>query len=431
MGIDEPQPSPSRRSVRRLGWLAAGALVAWTHPKPAAPSAARAVYRWSPNVAAGAPEPGHQKAETSVAIDGRGTIWLSFLDATYHRVATGTWIDWPRRVLLTSSADQGRGFGPPAEVTASGTDEMLGLDPQGRLWLTWVDFARRELLVERVGAPPVACPSVGAGKHYDQASLVFAPDGSVEVAGVVLPEPQEVAQCARRRAEHKQVEPDCGAPVVLVGRVDPAGRCSGSTQVASLGELPQLALTAGGALVVGPRGFARSAGHSSGFGPVQRRAFGDALARVATSPDRSAVYVVGDAAAGGLILHTTRDLGQTWATTRIDGGARAHAWRFPAIAVARTGRIHVAWMDDHEGFGAVYHAWSDDQGRSFSPPTRVSDRPFPFPASAPPPPPATQDGSWVGDYLSIAASGELAVIAWADQRSGSTQSAVYVAVGRP
>jgi hypothetical protein len=72
-------------------------------------------------------------------------------------------------------------------------------------------------------------------------------------------------------------------------------------------------------------------------------------------------------------------------------------------------------MDDRAGFGAVYHAPSDDAGANFSSSTRVSDRQFRFPADAPAPPPATQNGTWVGDYLSLTTAGGLAIVAWSDQ----------------
>jgi len=101
----------------------------------------------------------------------------------------------------------------------------------------------------------------------------------------------------------------------------------------------------------------------------------------------------------------------------------------PALHVDRAGRVHVVWMDDRSGSGAMYHAYSDDTGAHFSPNTRVSDQPFRFPANAPPPPPGTQDGSWVGDYLAVTSAGNRVVVAWSDQRTGAPKSIVQVAVG--
>ena len=93
------------------------------------------------------------------------------------------------------------------------------------------------------------------------------------------------------------------------------------------------------------------------------------------------------------------------------------------------GRIHVVWMDDRNGYGAVYHAYSDDQGKTFSDNSRVSDKIFSFPGSAPPPPPATQEGTWIGDYLSVTTVRDKVIVAWSDQRSGTPKSAIYESVG--
>ena len=128
-------------------------------------------------------------------------------------------------------------------------------------------------------------------------------------------------------------------------------------------------------------------------------------------------------------MQMSTDGGRTWRTKRVDDAARATAWRYPAVHVDPKGRVHVAWMDDRAGFGAIYHAYSDDAGATFSPNTRLSDKTFPFPANAPPPPPATQNGTWVGDYLSLTTVGDLAIVAWSDQRAGKPKSVVQISVG--
>jgi len=99
------------------------------------------------------------------------------------------------------------------------------------------------------------------------------------------------------------------------------------------------------------------------------------------------------------------------------------------IHVDAEGGVHVVWMDDRDGNGAVYHTVSTDGGETFSEVSRVSDTRFPFPALAPPPPPATQDGSWIGNYLSITGVGDEVIVAWSDQRAGLARSSVYAAVG--
>jgi hypothetical protein len=181
-------------------------------------------------------------------------------------------------------------------------------------------------------------------------------------------------------------------------------------------------------LLGGPDGYYTSA-DGVAFSPRTARRFGAELTRLAMSPDRRNVYAVGDSTAGGLQIQTSRDGGKTWRTTRVDDAARATAWRYPAVHVDPKGRVHVAWMDDRAGFGAIYHTYSDDDGATFSPNTRLSDKTFAFPSSAPVPPPATQNGTWVGDYLSLTTVGDLVIVAWSDQRAGTPKSVVQLAVG--
>src|ERR1700719_730327 len=63
-------------------------------------------YSWSPNVVVAQPPNDRQQGETALATDAKKQVWLAFIDAQYHRVAsTGSWIDWPRKVRLFVSAD--------------------------------------------------------------------------------------------------------------------------------------------------------------------------------------------------------------------------------------------------------------------------------------------------------------------------------------
>jgi len=129
-------------------------------------------------------------------------------------------------------------------------------------------------------------------------------------------------------------------------------------------------------------------------------------------------------------MQLSPDGGQTWnVTRRVDDARPVRARRYPAVHVEETGRVHVVWMDDRTGYGALYHAYSDDNGASFSPNTRITDRSFLFPADAPPPPPGTQNGTWIGDYLALATVRKRVIVAWSDQRSGNAKSTVYVSVG--
>jgi hypothetical protein len=187
--------------------------------------------------------------------------------------------------------------------------------------------------------------------------------------------------------------------------MDGGKSCVGQHRLKDVGELPQIVDTRFGLLIAGPEGYYTSTDGTS-FSPRRARPLGLGLTRLALSPDRGTVYAVGDATAGGLRVQTSADGGRTWRVTRVNDAPRATAWRYPAVHVDARGRVHVVWMDDRAGFGAIYHAYSDNAGRSFAPNTRVSDRAFVFPANAPAPPPATQNGTWVGDYLSVTTSGD-------------------------
>ena len=219
---------------------------------------------------------------------------------------------------------------------------------------------------------------------------------------------------------------------LLYARSTNGGQSFSDTQrLEGVGALPQLASTAKGLLIAGPAGYVTSSDNGRAFGAARPRIFGQAIARVAVSNDRKTIYVVGDSVGGGLFVHVTEDLGKSWRKQRVDSAAKATAWRYPAIQVDKAGRLHIVWLDNREGRGNVYHTYSDDRGRSFAKETRVSDARFALPADAPPPPPATQNGTWIGDYLSLTTAGDKVIVAWSDQRAGATLSAVYKSVGKP
>jgi hypothetical protein len=164
--------------------------------------------------------------------------------------------------------------------------------------------------------------------------------------------------------------------------------------------------------------------------PRVSRSFGAELVRAAVSTDRRAVYVVGDSVSGGLMLSVFVDAGRNWRVSRIAADERASPWRYPTVTVGPDDRVHVIWMEDRDGSGAIYNAYSDDRGVTFSAAARVCDAPFPFPAGAPAAAHANQDGTWIGDYLSATTVGHEVVVAWSDQRRGTPQSVVYVSVGQ-
>ncbi len=100
---------------------------------------------------------------------------------------------------------------------------------------------------------------------------------------------------------------------------------------------------------------------------------------VTSNLDRSELFVVGDAIQGGLYLQSSKDDGTTFSKTRIDTAKTAQSWRYPAVCVDGADRLHVVWMDDRTGYGALYHAYSDDHGKSFSKNSCISDEQFSIP----------------------------------------------------
>lgn len=398
------------------------ACLSWTAVLARAPTPVG--YAWSANVAVAPAEPGRQRAETALASDGE-RLWLSYLDAEYKRLPDGKWVAWPRKVALMASDDQGATWADLGPLSEMGGDEALAVGGKGVLWASWIayDYDAAHKLKQKVAVakiqrdgkrtPLLDCLPWDQGTIHDQSSLAPAADGGMHVVGTDI------------HPRHK------GRPELLYARVaaDQVA-CIDPRRLPSVGPLPQLAETASGLVMVGPEGYVASHDGGKTFSAAMPRPFGDKLARIAISPDRKTVYVVGDSAWNGIKVHASDDGGRTWRRADVVASGPAKGWRFPVLHVDRAGRVHVAWLDDGSGSGVVYHSHSGDRGATFSAATKVSDRPFPFPAKAPPPPPGTQDGSWIGDYIALTSVGDAVLVAWSDQRAGPALSTVYVAIGR-
>jgi hypothetical protein len=259
-------------------------------------------------------------------------------------------------------------------------------------------------------------PDLDKRQRHDQSAIYVSNDGTLHILG------RDLTPSLKDFREQSAIYGQSS---------DGLRTCSGEQRPGSIGELAEITGTVEGILIVGPGGYFRSADNGHSFSAKIPYRFADKMARIAVGLDRRTAYVVGDAAQGGLWMQATEDGGKTWRRARIDTASAASAWRYPAVTVSQAGRVHVVWMDDRDGHGAVYHAYSDDGGRTFSENARVSDRPFYFPADAPPPPPATQNGTWIGDYMSLTVVHDKVVAAWSDQRAGLGLSAVYAAAGAP
>ena len=389
-------------------------------------------YTWSRNMAVGPPEAGRQKGETALAADGTGQVWLSFLDAAYTRTRD-EWIDYPRRVVLFRSGDDGRTFEPREDLSAEGTDERLAVDGAG-LVATWKDWAvhHDRLVIAPIpaaGARPGALPcmpKVNELQTDDQTHLAVAPNGEVHVVGV------DIGNGLGRA-------PDAGERLGLLyarwERGDLQGpRCVDAQRLDALGQLPKVVATAhGSVLVFGPRGWLVSADGGKSFGGRRPRAFGREMDAALVDGDGVAIA---ETAHGGVGLARTDDDGATWKRASVTDRSPGLVPAVHFEAGPGRGRVHVVWIGPtaepaagKQASGAVFHAFSDDGGTTFSEPARVSDASFPLHAPTPPPAPANQEGTWTGDYLAVTTSRRKVVIAWSDQRAGPRRSAVYVAFG--
>jgi hypothetical protein len=380
---------------------------------------AKDVYLWSRNVPVAPFADSRQQGETALTKDAQGRIWLSFIDAAYKKTVSGAWIAWPRRLRLYVSTDAGKSFSPQPDLTGNGWDQALASNLKAETFATYLEEVdgHRRFVLRRLGAlqvQNVVCLLSDNTTVPDQSSVHIGEDDVIHVVAT------DIAP-----------KPNPGGQLLYARSTDNGKTCVGQRRLPDIGELPQIVDTRFGLLIVGPSGYFTSVDHGVSFSRKVTRAFGVGLTRSAVSPDRRIAYAVGDSTGGGLRIHVTADGGKTWRVTRVDDAARATAWRYPAVHVDANGRVHVAWMDDRRGFGAIYHAYSDDTGAHFSPNTRVSDAEFYFPANAPAPPPATQQGTWIGDYLSLTTVGDRAIIAWSDQRAGTPKSVLQMAVGGP
>jgi hypothetical protein len=415
-----------------IGAVALSVAAAFLIPQLRPSGEHKAAYQWSPNLAVAPPEAGKQRAETTLATDADERVWLSYLDADYSHGSgafSEFWSAWPRRLTIVSSDDQGKTFGHPYVLAPMGENASFTTDANGNLYASWIqasydDHQHRDTRIEAArldGQSPVQistelqCPVWSWPVEHYAANMTVSSDGTIHIVGVdtyhaMLPSDQLVQRLLYARS------------------TDGLNSCTNQIRLPLVGGQPQLVSTRDALLIVGAVGFYVSVDNGETFGPRQLYDFGYRFARAAGDPSRRIVYVVGDAKrGGGLWLSASRDGGKSWKRTRIDDARSAKAWRFPAITVSKDGRVHVVWMDDREGYGALYHAYSDDSGRSFSKSERVSDQPFPFP----PPPPVLQPGTWIGDYISVTTVADKVVVAWSDQRAGRPLSAVYSAVGSP
>ena len=152
---------------------------------------------------------------------------------------------------------------------------------------------------------------------------------------------------------------------------------------------------------------------------------------VAADPRNGNVYVVFESEVANGTEHvffmTSSDEGRTWSkpVDIIDDQGKDHSHSVPGISVAPDGRVDVAWYDFRadpfftpgsnlrQRYADVYMATSTDEGRSWSPNIRVSDRSIDTAIGA------AFDNEDVRGPMGIASTEETTFITWSDSRAGA------------
>src|SRR5580704_4440608 len=159
------------------------------------PVAQRAqAYRWSENITIAPPENGKQRAETELATDSDGRVWLLYLDTDYQQTKNGTWIAWPRRLTALTSTNEGRSFGDPRVLSQMGGNAAIAAAPNGGVYVSWVQYSydtfkgpQQKITVQHVdnldADPPLQCPIWTNGQRHDQSAIYVSNDGTLHILG--------------------------------------------------------------------------------------------------------------------------------------------------------------------------------------------------------------------------------------------------------
>jgi len=115
---------------------------------------------------------------------------------------------------------------------------------------------------------------------------------------------------------------------------------------------------------------------------------------------RHHIYVTyargGADAAWDIVLATSSDDGATWTRTIVndDGHCAAHMVPMSALDPA-TGKLHVTWLDDRDGHGALAYAVCEPGGSKCGANERASDAPFAAFSFV------RHSGPWIGEYAGL------------------------------
>jgi hypothetical protein len=145
-------------------------------------------------------------------------------------------------------------------------------------------------------------------------------------------------------------------------------------------------------------------------------------AHLAVAPDGTETYVVyvvaGDGGGTDIELAVSHDQGFSWPVhTLVDDqpGCATHFHPAPFLDVKN--RIWVSWVDNRDGLGNVYYAFSTNAGASFSPSQLVSSTPFFFTTFI-----ATTTGNlpaWLGGYQALTGTNSELDALWTGAEGGT------------
>jgi hypothetical protein len=104
-------------------------------------------------------------------------------------------------------------------------------------------------------------------------------------------------------------------------------------------------------------------------------------AQIIVDEDRKALYVVYPAGTPdgrwNIVLSTSRDGGATWHRVRVNDDVPCANHMTPSAALdARSGRVHVIWVENRAGRGGVAYASCESGGARCAPNESISDEPF-------------------------------------------------------
>jgi hypothetical protein len=298
----------------------------------------------------GAPTPvtveGHLHYDQRMAVDAKGTIYISYMDNESVRPRSLT------RLRLARSRDEGRTFSVETVTTQRVSDKPeLAVSADGmHIAIVYESSPGPAMVVSDDGGVTWSDPRVvilADGRHFFPEALTIAPDGALWFA---VP-----SMSGDDIAAGKQT-----AITLHVFRSTDGGR---NWQDSEFGSSPR---------------FVKGCAHDENC----RVKAADIAVAVDGRGQAYATYMegAGPKQSYRLFMRSSADAGRSWSKPEIvsdaprpQSGDRADH-DFPMIAASGAGRVCVAWADDRRGALDVWARCSRDAGRSWATDVLLSDR---------------------------------------------------------